>query len=144
MTPEQPKKGYGLSSNMFVSRKAGGDSVIVGGIAEDKSRWTRVLSQRAAQMLWFHLTRHLFPEKSAVVTALVTTAPFRSADLPTVTTHVTVEKLPDGGYEISGWVGEQNWWLHLSDFESQRFWTALDIALYPVGWQGANSKSNPQ
>jgi hypothetical protein len=142
MATEQPKRTYGLSSNLFVSRKAGGESVIVGGTAEDNTRWTRVLSQRAAQMLWFHLTRFLFPEKSAMVTALVTTAPFRGSDMPTITTHMTVDKLPDGGFEIAGWVGEQNWWVRLSDYEAQRFWTALDIALYPVGWQGASSKGN--
>jgi hypothetical protein len=138
--PNEMKHSYGLSTNLFVSRKASSDSIVVGGTAEDSSRWTRVLSQRAAQMLWFHLVQFLFPEKSEMVTAMVTTAPLRSSDLPTITTHVTVEKLESGAYEIAGWVGNQNWLALLADHEAQRFWTALDIALYPVGWQGANSK----
>jgi hypothetical protein len=127
---------YGLSTNLFVSRKANTDSIIIGGVAEDTSRWVRVLSQRAAQMLWFHLTRYLFPEKSDMVTALVTTAPLRSASLPTITTHVGVERVENGSFELTGWVGDQNWQVCINDYEAQRFWTALDIALYPVGWQG--------
>lgn len=134
MTSE-PSHAYGAATNLFVSRKASGDSLIIGGVAEDSSRFARVLSQRAAQMLWFHLTRNLFPEKSDMVTALVTTAPLRSTTLPTVTTHVTVDKLEDGNFEITGWAGEQTWVLRLNEYEAHRFWTALDIALYPVGWQ---------
>jgi hypothetical protein len=141
---EAAKLTYGLSTNLFVSRKTGGESLVVGGVAEDTSRWTRVLSQRAAQMLWFNLTRLLFPEKSEMVTALVTTAPLRAENLPTITTHMSVEKSDDSAYEIAGWVGEQMWWLRLNDYEARRFWTALDIALFPVGWQGPNSKPRPQ
>ncbi|MBZ0303521.1 MAG: hypothetical protein K8J31_27520 [Anaerolineae bacterium] len=132
---------YGLSTNLFVSRKANGDSLVVGGLGEDASRWTRVLSQRAAQMFWYHLTRHLFPEKSDMVTALVSTSPLRGDHMPTITTQVKVEPRPDGGYDVVGWVGDQTWWVRLSDYEARRFWTALDIALYPVGWQGRKTKT---
>jgi len=142
--PVEPSQAYGLSSNLFVHRKSSGESIVVGGTAEDESKWTRVLSQRAAQMLWFYLTQLLFPEKSEMVTALVTTAPLRSADLPTITTHTTVDRTPDGGFEIMGWVGDQTWVVKLSDPETRRFWTALDIALYPAGWQGASSKNKHQ
>lgn len=139
--PNEPKNAYGYSTNLFVSRKASGDSIVMGGTAEDAARWTRVLSQRAAQMLWFHLTRFLFPEKSDMVTALVTTAPLRALDMPTITTHMTVDKLEDGGYEVTGWVGEYNWLVKLRDHEALQFWTALDIALYPVGWQGQGTSN---
>ena len=132
---------YGLSSNLFVSRKANGDSLVVGGIGQDETRWTRVLSQRAAQMLWYHLTRLLFPEKSEMVAAMVSTSPLRSGNMPTITTHMTVEPRDDRGYDIMGWVGEQTWWVYLNDYEARRFWTALDIALYPVGWQGRRSRT---
>lgn len=137
---DKPKLTYGLSTNLFVSRKTGGESLVVGGVAEDASRWTRVLSQRAAQMLWFNLTRLLFPEKSDMVTALVTTAPLRSENLPTITTHMTVDQREDGAFEIAGWVADQMWWVCLSEYEARRFWTALDIALFPVGWQGPNTR----
>ena len=99
---DTPKQQYGLSTNLFVSRKRGGESLVVGGVGEDESRWTRVLSQRAAQMLWYHLTQLLFPEKSDMVTALVSTAPLRSDSLPTITTHMTVDMRDDGGYDIAG------------------------------------------
>ncbi len=139
--PEEPKHTYGHATNLFVSRKMSGESLVIGGIAEDSSRWTRVLSARAAQMLWFHLTRLLFPEKSDMVTALVSTAPLRSDALPTITTHMTVDPIEGGGFEVVGWIGDQNWWVRMSDYEARRFWTALDIALYPVGWQGAKSRT---
>jgi hypothetical protein len=138
------KQEYGLSTNLFVSRKATGDALVVGGIGANTNRWTRVLSQRAAQMLWFHLTRHLFPEKSDMVAAMVSTSPLRGDHMPTITTHMTVEPRDDGGYDIVGWVGDQTWWMHLNDYEARRFWTALDIALYPVGWQGRRSMKTTQ
>ncbi|MAS33508.1 MAG: hypothetical protein CL610_05845 [Anaerolineaceae bacterium] len=135
---------YGLSTNLFVSRKANGESLVVGGIGENQSRWARVLSQRAAQTLWYHLTRCLFPEKSEMVTALVSTSPLRADNMPTITTHVSVEQRLDGGYDLVGMVGDQTWWVQLTDFEARRFWTALDIALYPVGWQGRRSTRTKQ
>lgn len=139
----QPNTSYGLSNSLFVSRKAGGESIVIGGIAEDAARWTRVLTQRAAQMLWFNLTQLLFPDKSDMVTAMVMTAPLRSTDLPTITTHVTVDKLDTGNFEVTGWVGNHTWILLLDQIEARRFWTALDIALYPVGWQGQSSNPKP-
>lgn len=139
MMPDEPRFSYGLSSNLFVNRKTGGESVVVGGMAEDATRWTRVLSQRAAQMLWFHLTRYLFPEKSEMVTALVTTAPLRSDALPTITTHIAVDRTDEGYFEVVGWIGEDSWWLRMTDAEARRFWSALDVALYPVGWQGGGT-----
>lgn len=137
--PDETKNDYGYSTNLFVSRKATSDSIVVGGTAEDASRWTRVLSQRAAQMLWFHLTRFLFPEKSDMVTAMVMTAPLRASDMPTITMHTTVDQIEGGGYEVVGWVGDYTWGVHLRDADARQFWMALDIALYPVGWQGQNS-----
>jgi len=142
--PTEPSREYGLSTNLFVHRKTGGESIVVGGTAQDDSKWTRVLSQRAAQMLWFYLVQLLFPEKSDMVTALVTTAPLRSSDMPTITTHLSVDKTTDGSFEITGWVGDQTWLVRLNDQETRRFWTALDIALYPAGWQGATSKNRHQ
>ncbi len=126
---QNPGHAYGLSKNLFVFRKASGDSIVVGGEVADASRWTRVLSQRAAQMLWFNLTQYLYPEKADAVTALITTAPLRSADLPTITTHTSVDKASDGIYEITGWVGSQTWSVTLDEAEAQRFWTTLDSTL---------------
>jgi hypothetical protein len=135
-----PDQNYGLSTDLFVNRKRTGESLVVGGVGEDESRWTRVLSQRAAQMLWHQLTQLLFPEKSEMVTALVSTTPLRSDSLPTVTTHITVDGHDNGIFDIVGWVGEHTWLAQLTEVEARRFWKALDVALFPVGWQGRNVK----
>ncbi len=140
---DKTDQDYSFSSHLFVSRKASGDGIIVGGTNTDDTRWTRVLTQRAAQMLWFHLTGFLFPEKSAMVSALVTTAPLRSSDMPTITTHMTVDELDDGGYEVVGWVGDQPWGIRIADADARQFWMALDIALYPAGWQGSGPNNKP-
>lgn len=140
---QEMKHSYGLSSNLFVSRKASGDSIVMGGTAEDTTRWTRVLSPRAAQMLWFHLARLLYPDKSDMITALIATAPLRDATRPTITTHMTVDLDANGSYEIAGWIDGQSWQTHLDAPEATRFWRALDFALYPVGWQGRDLKAMP-
>jgi hypothetical protein len=129
--------GYGHSTDLFVNRKRSGESLVVGGIGQDQARWTRVLSHRAAQMLWYHLTQHLFPEKCDVVTALATTAPLRNDTMPTITTHVQVEYQNNSCYDIVGWVGGETWWVRLNEPEARRFWAVLDMALFPVGWQGS-------
>jgi hypothetical protein len=140
---QEMKNSYGLSSNLFVSRKASGDSIVMGGIAADSSRWTRVLSQRAAQMLWLHLARLLYPDKADMLTAIITTAPLRDSTRPTITTHMTVESGDDGNYEIAGWIDGLAWYAQINLPEATQFWSALDIALYPVGWQGQDLKPMP-
>ncbi len=122
---------YGFSTGLFATRKVKGDSLIVGGIAADQSRWVRILSYRAAQLLWFQLTQMLYPEKEMAVTTSMTTAPMRNAGLPTITTHVTVEELLNGGYGITGWVGSKTWQADLTQGETEQFLVALDHALYP-------------
>jgi hypothetical protein len=129
------RRVYGLSSNVFVAPKVNTQAVVIGGIGEDTGKWTRVISLRAAQLLWFHLTQQLFPDKAAQVTAAVHTAQARGFEMPTITTHVTVDRLDGGQLEITGWVGEQTWAARLTPIESQRLWNALDIALYPRGWR---------
>ena len=104
---QEMKQSYGQSSNLFVSRKASGDSIVMGGTAEDTTRWTRVLSQRAAQMLWFHLAQLLYPDKSDMITAMIVTAPLRDSTRPTITTHMTVDLDSSGSYEIAGSIDGQ-------------------------------------
>ncbi|GIL12300.1 MAG: hypothetical protein BroJett038_10200 [Chloroflexota bacterium] len=130
----QPSHTYGLSKNLFVSRKASGDSIVVGGTGEDNTRWTRVLSYRAAQMLWFNLAELLYPEKSKRIGGLITTAPLRGADLPTITTHTAVDKTEDSNFEVTGWAGSQSWVIKLDADEVRRLWSALDAVLTPIEW----------
>lgn len=136
------QQSYGLSKNLFISRKTGGESLVIGGIAEDSTRWTRVLSQRAAQILWFHLSRYLFPEKAELASAMIMTAAIRSTDMPTITSHMTVDQAGDGEYNIVGWINDHSWSIRLDNSEAQQFWTALDTILYPSGWQVTNKKQD--
>lgn len=140
---QQPGQNYGHAKNLFVMRKASGDSIVVGGFAEDSARWTRVLSQRAAQMLLMHLTQLLFPDRSEMMIASISTAPLRGADLPTITTHTAVDKSSDGAYEITGWVGSQTWAMLLDEPEAHRFWTALDGVLSSQGSHGRPHSPSP-
>ena len=140
MTDQPEHRLYGQSSNLFLTRKAAEDLLIFGGVAEDASRWTLILSYRAAQMIWFHLTKLLYPDKADMVTALVSTAPLRSTNIPSITTHATVskkaaaEKAKDK-YFIHGRAPNNTWEIGLTDYEAHRLWTVLDVALFPTGWQ---------
>ena len=126
---EQPEAKYGLSTNLFVTRKASGESIVLGGIAADESRWIRILSYRAAQLLWLQLTRLLYPEKAEEMAAWTTTAPIRDASLPTVTTHIDVNEV-DEGYELAGWAHRRIVWTALlAEVEARRFWALLDETL---------------
>ncbi len=131
------RRSYGLGYNLFVAPKTSTHSIVIGGMAEDTSRWTRVISRRAALLLWFYLTKHLFPEKAVRVTALVQTMPARTVELPTITHHIEVTRLPNEMLEITGRVAQQTWLLRLTASESQRLWDALDVALNPKGWQSS-------
>lgn len=123
---------YGPSTNLFVSRKSNGEAIVIGGVASDSSRWVRILSQRAAQLLWFQLTQMLYPEKAKGATTVVTTAPIRDANMPTVTTHMSVEPLREGGgYALTGMAGEKLWHTQVSAEDIHRFWQVLNNALYP-------------
>lgn len=136
MASNQPTQDYGASKDLFVTRKVGSDGFIIGGTGVDDTKWTRVLTQRAAQLLWYQLIQYLFPEKSQMVKALAVTAPMRNASLPTVTAHLMVNKLSDTEYEIMGWAGQNVWQTSVNIIAARQFWVVLDRTLYPTGWQG--------
>ncbi len=127
--------GYGLSNRLFISRKANSDSFVFGGVAEDSSRWTRVITQRAAQTLWVQMAHYLQPDKTERGIMSAVTAPLRGADLPTITGHVTVDQSKDGSYVITGYAGNLTWSARCQQDEAQRFWDDLSKTLYPNGWQ---------
>jgi hypothetical protein len=78
------KQAYGLTSEIFASRRDEGETIIVGGVGAESNRWTRVLTRRAAHHLWFQLTRLLFPEKSPQVTGMAQTARHHRRSRPTL------------------------------------------------------------
>ncbi|MBN2303358.1 MAG: hypothetical protein JXQ72_02700, partial [Anaerolineae bacterium] len=134
------KRQYGQSTDLFVSRKESDQTLVLGGVGQEEQRWVHIITQRAAQVLWFKLTNLLFPEKSDVVTGLAATAPLRAPDNNSITTHVEVVENEEAQYTLVGWVQRNTWMVQLSELETRRLWAALDLALYPVGWEGRESK----
>ncbi len=132
----------GIVSEVFVTSRPDGNTVIVGGTllanpSPDSDKWTRVLSRRAGQILWYRLTLLLFPERASEVTARVSTAPLRpTGSLPSLTTHVEVAPGQDDTYHIKGTAGDDKWAVVVNGMEIRRMWAALDVALYPAGWEG--------
>lgn len=119
-------RAYGFSRETYVLRKGGGDTFIIGGVCADGTRWTRVLSKRAAQMLWFHLARFLFPADADDVTAGLPTAMLRGVNLPSITQHILLEPTDRGSIEITGYTSAGAWTAQLVDQEVQRLWISLD------------------
>ncbi len=131
------KYAYGITHDCFASSKASGETIVMGGIGAQSDRWARVLSRRAAHQLWFQLTRLLFPDKSLQVTAMAKTAPLHVTNKPQLTTVLEVMSAPSSDvFDIIGWIGEDTWWCRLDHQGARNLWAALDVALYPAGWQG--------
>lgn len=123
----------GLSGPLQVN--AGRDGIVVSGVDERGAAFARPLTLRAARVAWFRLTQYLYPERSASVTALVTTTRLQPQDTPGVTNHVDVTGLGAGRCQ---WVGRGpggHWQLTLTDSEAFALWRALDLALFPSGWR---------
>lgn len=130
---------YGLSTGLTVSRDENDPNLMLGGVDQRDHPWSHTLTQRAAQVLWFKLTVLLYPERSDMVTGLATTAPLREPSNPNVTTHVDVVKSASAPYTLVGWVQRESWKVLLSELDARRLWASLDVALFPVGWEGRQS-----
>ncbi len=130
---------YGLSTELSVRHEEGEHTLVLGGIGQDDQRWTHVLTRRAAQLLWYKLTEILYPDKAAMVTGMAATAPLTPTGVGNLTTHIEVVT-SDTHYTLVGRVERTRWIVQLSELEVRRLWAALDVALYPVGWEGRQSK----
>jgi hypothetical protein len=142
MTTGPLRHHYGFSTDLFVSRKDGDHTLVLGGIGQEEERWVHVMTQRAAQVLWFKLTALLYPDKSEIVTGLATTAPLRAPTSMTVTTHVEVVRSSEAEYTLVGWVQRMTWMVKLTETETRQLWASLDLALYPVGWEGRQLRTD--
>ena len=141
MNPAPIGQQYGFSSELSVSRKENDQTVMLGGVGEGDQPWAQVMTQRAAQLLWFKLTQFLYPEKADLVTGLAATAPLRSPTGLTLTTHVDVVQTGDAVYTVVGWMQRGTWRIQLAELEARRLWASLDLVLYPVGWEGRKTKA---
>ncbi|MBN1681692.1 MAG: hypothetical protein JW966_15535 [Anaerolineae bacterium] len=130
------KNQYGLSTDLYVSREDGDQTLLLGGVGQGARQWTQVMTQRAAQQLWYKLTALLYPEKSDAVIGLAVTAPLRSPENALVTTYMDVVKNGESQYTVMGWIQRETWMVLLSEDETRRLWGELDLELYPVGWEG--------
>lgn len=139
MSTTDPIYQYGHSTEVFVSRRESDHSLVLGGMGQSEP-WVHVMTRRAAQVLWFKLTLLLYPEKATMVTGLATTAPLRMVTGASVTTHVEVVHSGNDEYTLSGWYEQEAWRVQLTEQECRRLWAALDLALYPVGWEGRVTK----
>jgi hypothetical protein len=123
---EANERAYGYTTNWFVMDRlgAGGGSIIIGGIDVRGERWTRVISHRAAHMLWFRLTLLLFPERVEWLTPM-DTLPIRDSKLPTITNQFIVERLEGGVIEVTGIANGSRWTAKLLASDSMALWSAL-------------------
>lgn len=120
---------YGYSQENFVLRKGSSDTFVLGGMSQTGVRWTRVLSKRAAHMLWFHLARSLFPGDADDVTASLPTALMRGVDMPSITKHIVIEPLDHACYEILGYTSAGTWAVQVTEGEARRLWEILHQAI---------------
>lgn len=139
MSTTEPIHQYGQSTELFVSRKESDHTLVLGGMGQSEP-WVTIITRRAAQVLWFKLTLLLYPEKATMVTGLATTAPLRFFVGESVTTHVEVVHSGHDQYTLAGWYEREAWRVLLTELECRRLWAALDLALYPVGWEGRVTK----
>jgi hypothetical protein len=139
-TPGRSGREYGLSTNLFVSPKESDQTLVLGGVGQEAQRWTHIITRRAAHVMWFKLTVLLYPEKANMVTSLATTAPLRAPGSPAITTHIEVVRSAEAQYTIIGWIERETWMVVLSEDDARHLWAELDTVLYPVGWEGRETK----
>jgi hypothetical protein len=120
------ERAYGYTTSWFVMDRssAGGGSIVIGGTDVRSARWTRVISHRAAHMLWFRLTQVLFPERVEWLIPM-DTLPIRDSKLPTITNQFIVERLEGGVIELTGIAQGSRWTAKLLESESIALWTEL-------------------
>jgi hypothetical protein len=136
------QSGYGVSHQLFVARKSSNESLVIGGIGDQQNRWTRVLSHRAAQNLWTDLTAILHPDHTQKSAGAMHTAPLRSADLPTITSHASAQSTEGNRIEVTGSVGGQQWSMLCEKSEAEQFLRSLERALSPTGWKAEDTESH--
>jgi hypothetical protein len=130
----QFQRTYGLTHNLFAFRKPNSTSLIIGGDGNNGDRWTRVLSGRAASLLWYKLGLDLFPEAFDNLSASISTVGLRGSDAPSITTDLRLEKLPTNDvnscdFEIIGRNGALSWSARMNNENALRLWEELDVLL---------------
>ena len=132
------ESAYGLTHSCFATSKAQGELIVVGGVGAESIHWAKVLSWKAAQKLWYQLAECLFPEQMEQVMAIalrLAIPPQSKIDKPIGTFDVVA--LADSNLlDIRAYLGGATWRFRLGLHDAHFLWAALDLALYPGGWQG--------
>ncbi len=141
--PKLPVINYGLISDISIIRDNDSQNIFLKGTGAQSNQWVHQSTQRAVHQLWFSLTHVLFPEKANHVTSMAATAVL-SASEPGITTFFEAKYDPQKHtYEIIGWIGERLWAFELNDEKARKLWTALDLLIYPAGWEGKTTTHRP-
>ncbi|HLY29240.1 MAG TPA: hypothetical protein VKQ72_23035 [Aggregatilineales bacterium] len=132
------ESAYGLTHSCFATSKAQGEFIVVGGVGAQSIRWARVLSWKAAQKLWYQLAECLFPEQLEQVMgiALRLAIPMQPTIGAPKGTFDVVALSDSNLLDIRATLGETTWRFRLGLHDAHFLWAALDLALYPGGWQG--------
>ena len=135
---ENTESAYGLTHSCFATSKSEGELIVVGGVGAQSIRWARVLSWKVAQKLWYQLAECLFPEQLAQVMGIALhLAVLPQPRIELATGAFDVVPVLDGNLlDIRANLGEMTWRFRLGLNDAHFMWAALDLALYPGGWQG--------
>jgi len=123
------QRSYGRTVSPFACLKPNSESVLLGGIGDDGERWTRVITSRAARLLWYHLGAMLDPERFAEHVIGLGTVPIRSAGLPNITSDFHIDPIDSGGCEVLGRGSGSEWSARFESEGARQLWAALDDIL---------------
>lgn len=134
---------FGITNDLHIEVDREAVVVILTGVPQDSGERSLnvALTFRATYLLWYRLTQALYPNDAPTMTAAAGTAPLYCPEGYLMTGHVDLMRLEAGGYEMIGISPETEWHIRISDAEARRLWAALDVALYPMGWQGRESEA---
>jgi len=103
----------------------------------------QILTVHAVYVLWYRLTQALYPDDAPTMTSSAGTAPLDMPEDLVVTMGIDLlrpESDPDH-FDIIGTTNQESRWrARITGTESQRLWAVLDVALFPFGWDGRESK----
>jgi len=102
-----------------------------------------LLTRRAAHLLWVRLTQALYPHEAPTMTSSASTTPLHAPEDVLLTNDIDFVKISGGeGYEVIGIVTNGEWRFRLTDKSAHRLWAAMDVTLFPVGWEGREGDSS--
>lgn len=131
----EPKR-WGLTSDLIVNVDDSLSTVEFSGLSQGEHPFQTTMTKQAARILWYRLTKELYPTESTQMTTPVNTAVLRGPDGAPMTVNIRFERLADGDFLIHGSTIATAWEIIISETDAQRLWAVLDVMLHPSGWRG--------